>query len=287
MSNPSARVRPATADDEDAVVKLLVRARQWTADPERVRRLFRYDWGTAIPNRGYVVEADSGLVGFLGTVYCERMRSDGTERVCSFSFYWVDPPFRSMSLRLLHASLRQPGYTFVSLSPNANSQAILDRLGFRELSTGYYLCLPRPVMLWRRPVRLVSEDARLLPLLDDEERRIMRAHQPYGCRAYLLEGAGRRSLLVTKRRRFERAPLRVSEVIHLSDAPLALQHWDWIVARIAIAERSVAVALDQAFLHGSPPPRGIFRRRRRLYRRPDQTGGTIDALFSELVLLLD
>lgn len=287
MTTAQPRVRPAQAADEAAVIALLVRARQWTGDPDRLRPLFRYEWDAAVPNRGFVVEVEGCVVGFCGAIYSDRQRRDHTERICSFSFYWVDPEHRSASLRLLQAALTQPGFTFTSLSPNANSRAILRRLGFREASAGYRLCLPFPGWPLPRGMRLLHRPEDLLPLLDTADERLVRSHIPYGCGVHLLSAGARQSLIITKPRRLERAPLRVSEVLYLSDPGLTLAHWHRAAWRIARRDRSSALALDEGLLQGEKPPRGLFRARSRLYRRPDRSEGPIDALYSELLFLVD
>ena len=103
--------------------------------PIRWLRLFNYPGVERAPNLGFVLESGGRVVGFLGAIYHERFIESRVERFCNLTSWYVQPEFRSHSLALLTALLRQPDYNFVNFTPSDVVSSVMTRFGFHELDT--------------------------------------------------------------------------------------------------------------------------------------------------------
>ncbi len=139
----STRVRPAGRADIRALLSFLDYGFRHPWPPNRWQRLFNYPGVERAPNLGFVLESGHRLVGFLGAIYHERFIEGRVERFCNLTSWYVHPDFRSHSLALLTALLRQQNYTFVNFSPSDRVRAVMPVFGFLVLDT-HKLLFTRP-----------------------------------------------------------------------------------------------------------------------------------------------
>jgi hypothetical protein len=138
-----AHIRPVHEGDLDSIILLLRGGHDSRLSYDAWRRLFDYPRAVKNqPNMGFVLESRAHTVGFLGAIYSERLVGEHVERFCNLSSWYVHPEFRSYSIALLMAVLKQPGYTFTDLSSNQAYIPVKSRCGFRQLESYKLLCGP-------------------------------------------------------------------------------------------------------------------------------------------------
>lgn len=138
-----AHIRPVHERDINSIILLLHGYHDSRLSLEEWRRLFEHPRPVKNqPNLGFVLESSDQLVGFVGAIYSERLVEGRVERFCNLSSWYVRPEFRSYSIALLMAVLKQPGYTFTDLSSNQAYIPMKNRCGFRQLESYKLLCGP-------------------------------------------------------------------------------------------------------------------------------------------------
>ncbi len=284
------RIRPAVRADKDAVARMLASEFAHGVPAASFARLFEHAWSSE-DRLGLVVEADSRVVGYLGTVYSDRVDASGRAyTVCSLSSWYVQPAYRSMGLALLLRTINQRGVSVVSLSPNQNAAPVYLKCGMTEISPGFELYpawhgVTASASLFRGP-RLLTNHREIRALLPAHEQRLLDDHAAYSCAHYAFVQEHSVAYLVTKRRVRQSFPrLPITEILYFSDQPLVWQYFPRIVAGLCVAERCVGVAVDRALLGIDVPPGGQLRSRLRVGKGPDIALAARDTLYSEMVLL--
>src|SRR5215472_18129465 len=174
MSKP--KVRPAVAEDIDAVCRLLHEQMNRRLLPERWRRITTYGWLDEKPDFGRVVEDRGQIVGFVGSVYADREIGGRHERVVSMSSWYLDKAYRGQGLGFaLMASAtadESASYTMITVSPR--NLAMLPRLGYRLLD--------QDRRVWSRScghvdgLEIEQGPARILPRVDARQQRMLNDH---------------------------------------------------------------------------------------------------------------
>ena len=90
----SATVRPARAGDIAAVVELLHTRMNAKIPRERWARLLDYPWRPEGVERGWLVEDDGHVVGFMGTIYSDRVIGGQLRRFCDLSSWYLLADYR-------------------------------------------------------------------------------------------------------------------------------------------------------------------------------------------------
>lgn len=310
---PPMRIRPADAADVDKMLDLL--------EPEEfvqpltrahLRRLFDYEWATTKINFGIVLEAGESVVGMAATVYSPARRIDGRDVVTLNSgTLFIRPRYRarrtgdvvtrfSEEVARAVVALGFPVFVFSARGPNDVVPKILADVGFEEIcSEDLFYTAGSHLRTWlRAPGRVASISSRRGGALTAEQLRIVRDHEPYGCRFYVVRDAGGHALIVTKRRRYRaemlwpsmpvdrlrRRYMPVSDVLHVSDPDRAVRSWGRVIARICREERTAGVTCCRSFFD-TVVPAGRSIPQKILVCGLNFPVRFVDKLYSEFVLL--
>jgi Predicted molecular chaperone distantly related to HSP70-fold metalloproteases len=282
-----ARPRPAQPDDVDSICDLLERHFGGITRSEW-QKLFQYSWSAEKPDCGWVLDAggetERRLVGFVGTVYSERTVNGRAERLCNLTSLCVDEEYRAMAPLLLAAVIRRRDVTLTCLTPAPSVCVMLKAAGFAPLDTGKLIVPPFANLfgLLKGLPKIECGAARIRDRLDDEQRRILDDHVPYGCLPVLVSRGDRRCFLLAKRR--VRQHLPISEILFASDADVLARNMEAITWAIVAHQRTGALMCSRR-LFGDSPPAGMINERPSLFRSQRITPGQIDHLYSEFVLL--
>jgi hypothetical protein len=79
-------------------------------------------WKVEAPNHGFMLRDGQRVVGTLLALYSERLVAGRVARFCNLTSWCVLPDYRSRSISLLTALLRQDGYHFTVLTPDVGPQ---------------------------------------------------------------------------------------------------------------------------------------------------------------------
>jgi hypothetical protein len=269
-------------DADRAATVEFVRAVQPEAEGP-VARVLDAPWYPQRPNRGALLCEGDRIVGYLTAIYSERAGPDGAERRCCLGSWFVLPEFRARSLAMMQSVLRQPDLTFVAVTPNATSVAVLTRFRFEPLDEEFLLLPPLahlPSALRGAHVHL--DEVRVRSLLGSAERVLWEDHTRVGCVGIVLEAGSASSLILGVRRTLRRVP--VCEILYLESPTLVRRHLERVKLGLMAASSSLGVTCDPRLFQGDPP-RGVRRSRMRLYRSDTSTAYQIDNLYSELAVL--
>ena len=170
-----ARVRPAVAEDFQAVYPLLQQLNNTRFTREIWQRLFRNLWQAEDWFPGYVLETDKEIVGFLGCIASEQIVSGKRQRIINITSWIVQEQYRSSSILLLLPLLKQKDITLTSLTSSSESYRVYKQLGFQDLESSVRVIYP----WWpaRNGFNLVSDKERVLGMLNPAVRDHYIGHQ--------------------------------------------------------------------------------------------------------------
>ncbi|MGY2050546.1 hypothetical protein [Methylobacterium sp. JK268] len=214
------RRRQITEADLDAVAGLLRRGFRMRPKGYWLRGLRRQasrPVPEGYPRFGYLLEAEGRPVAVLLTIFSE-VEQDGRRIVrCNLSSWSAEPAFAGHAALLVGAVLRDPGVTYLNLSPAPHTEAIIERQGFRPFSRGTLLCLPwladpeEPVRVHRVRGRVPAALAAL------PERDLVETHAAYGCVCVVAEAGDGLHPFVFAPRRILKRLLPTAHLIYCRD----------------------------------------------------------------------
>ena len=282
-------VRKATADLFDQIHPLLLHFRHTRLDQAQWRRILSIRWSRHHDHFGYVLMQDDQVVGFLGTLFFERLIGDREHRFCDL-FCWIVPEeYRQHSLLLLFPVLKLQDTTVMSLTPSHGASLILARFGFTVLETHaeIFPVLPRPGT--GRGLRLIREKPLIRDRLRDHDLALFRDHDLPGCEHLLLETDGQEEgscylVFNTVRKK----GIRFTQVYHVGDPRIFRQGFSRLQWYFLRYNRTLFTLVDRRLLGGLRPGPGYGHvlRHPRLYRpAAGLEPARVDNLYSELLLL--
>jgi hypothetical protein len=241
-------------------------------------------WSADTPNHGYLLRSGAEIVGAYLAFYSEREVAGRTERFCNLGAWCVRPEYRLHSVRLLRALTRQPGYTFVDLSPSGSVVELNRRSGFEFLDSTVAVLpnLPWPT----RPghTRINSDPRTLAATLTGEPAQIFADHRGTAAAHHLLiRQRAEQCYVIFRRDRRKNLPL-FGSLIYASD-PAVLRRTLRPVTRHLLLRHRLPATLVELRLLGEPPRWTAARssNRKKMYKSSHLAPEQIDNLYSELV----
>jgi len=159
-----------------------------------------------MPRIGYALEAESGLVGVILTLWSCR----GDEVICNLSSWYVDRPYRrphAQSLPITATSIDGPLY--LNTSPADHTRKSMTSMGWTQYNFGRSVAFP--VLTWGSGN--VRED-----IPDDlPERDLLEDHRAWGCISVVCRKEGAVFPFVFRRRHVTRFKLPIMELIYCRD----------------------------------------------------------------------
>ncbi|MGI9274945.1 MAG: hypothetical protein ACR2PT_08880 [Endozoicomonas sp.] len=198
MAVAKAKVRPAKAEDFDTVYPLMQKLNNTRFSREIWQRLFTNLWHKEGWSPGYVLDTGDRIVGFLGGIYSETIMGGEPHRVCNLTAWIVEDDYRSNSIMLLMPFLRQKNTTLTSLTSSPEAYAVYKKLGFKDLDSSCRVIYPCPT--FKSGLRIVSDEAEMLPLMSDAEQLTYEHHKGLAVRQLVVtDGLEHCYLLMTRR----------------------------------------------------------------------------------------
>jgi hypothetical protein len=248
--------------------------------------LFRGAWSDD-PRHGFALYANGEAVGFIGTIFSDRLLLGRRESICSLSSWIVLEEHRNASLLLLKPILALRDHTIVNLTPAPAVYEIFSRLGFRPLESERLLLppVPRPA----EAARALSGSATLSPEaleteLTGEERTIYRDLRSSPVARHLLLRHGGRTCYVVATPLHKKG-IPFAEIQYIGDRQFFWENRILAHAALFRSMGAAALMVDSRFREGARPPLSVRWPSRRLYRptREEITPVLIDGLYSELM----
>jgi len=279
----SVEVKPITDSDIEAVAEFLrndmgsgVPAADW-------QRAMAPPWDVEQPNHGYLMRENGRVVGAYLALYSERMIDGRLRRICNLGTWCVKEEHRATGLRLQRALLRQRGYTFTDLTPNATVAALNQRLGFVALDTARALVPNMPWPVRSRGVRVVDNPPEIDGLLSGRDLTIYRDHAATAAHHVVLVKGDRCCYVMFRRDlgRFKRFPYFAS-ILYVGNPGLfqdcALHFYRYLLLR-----RGILLTLAEVRVVSHRPPRSVMvGGPKKMFLSEDLQPEHIDYLYSEL-----
>lgn len=241
-------------------------------------------WGAPGPNRGFLLRADGEVVGAYAAVYSSRTTDSGTVDVCNLAAFCVREPFRTHSLRLIRALLKQKGFLFTDLSPSGNVVAMNERLGFSRIPATATLAVNLPLSF--ASVSVSDDPDRIASTLRGHDAVVYRDHASAPAARHLLVTKGADYAYVMYRvDRRKRLRLFASPLFTGGDRTLLKQSWGAVGAHFA--RRGLPFTLMDSHALGFEPERGrvLKNPRVKMFRGEVGSSDSVDYLYSELTLV--
>lgn len=238
----NALVRPATSRDVDAVAEFL-HEHMDSRLPARVwRRILDYPWRPPGVERGWLVEAEGAVVGFMATIYSDRPTSTGIRRFCDLGAWYLLRPFRGTGVgeALLKAGMSQPGVTYATMTARAATGRRIRALGWQVLDARRRIFRPgRPSGALRRV------DPQLIAW-PPAQSRILSDHRQLNLMTLAITGEDAPVLLICHRKR-KGADVDYHDMLHCSDIGF-LNRNAQAIADLVVAGDNGVFAVDHRFL---------------------------------------
>ena len=275
----SATVRPARAGDIAAVVELLHTRMNAKIPRERWARLLDYPWRPEGVERGWLVEDGGHVVGFMGTIYSDRMIGGQLRRFCDLSSWYLLADYRGDGTGddLLRSGMAQPGVTYQTMTARRATGRKIRALGFSVLDDSRSLFRPSGAS-GRLPV--LRDAAAIRDRLGPAQRAVLEAHAGFDLHHALISD----SWLVWQRK-LKGEAIAYHEILHASDPAFLSAHAQDIADSIVTGERGV-LAIDTRFMTPGDDQGTVETiRLPRWYRPADVAPRDVDHLHSEVILL--
>ena len=106
--------------------------------------VFKYAWKQENFPYGYAIVHEGSVLGFLGTLFCERIIGGTSLVYCNLSSWVVDDNHkgaRSLAAALLAPALKTKNVVITSFTPNENAQRTYEKIGFKRIDD-HQIALP-------------------------------------------------------------------------------------------------------------------------------------------------
>ena len=197
------RCRQIVESDLDVLADLLTkgfprsRREYWTRGFARWRYLPPVE---GMPRYGFVLEAESGLVGVLLLLSSQR----GERIVANLSSWYVEPEWRSHSTLLVSVATKLKHVTYLNASPAPHTERTLEALSFIPYNFG------------RSAVFALPGRGKVSETIPDDlpEAQLLRDHRALGQISLVVEKDGILSPFVFKPRRLDKPPIPMMDVMY-------------------------------------------------------------------------
>ncbi|KAA2244393.1 GNAT family N-acetyltransferase [Salinarimonas soli] len=282
-------LRPIDDADLPAVGVFLNRHLNAGASPERYADAFRYRWPARRPNHGFLLEENGAIVGMLGAIYSKREIRGEEHDICNLSCWCVLPDHRKQSLALLLTLVKQPGYTFVNLTPALQVLEIGKAFGFQIFEGGRYMLLNRPRFAAAPGIRVLTPETVDPARLDGAQAgHLANLRGLEHAQMTFVEASGAVSMIVHRRfghivaHRLPRVP--AIEILHMDLRSPFEAIWPSLADHLLRTQRRPVTVLDQRLLASRPAGALTLRGGRKMFLSKTLGLADIDSLYTELMV---
>jgi len=281
-------------DEMIGAVKQFLANRDGFRDANGWEGLFNYPWKPEGLPYGYAILNEEKMVGFLGTIFSERV-VDGKTKVCCCTTSWfVEEELRTqmLALRLFGPILKRKGLLITNMSPTDRAAEICERLGYEYLDREQVIIPILPSLSFfnkrKQPLLVTFDPHEICGYLKPEHQRILQDHAGLGCKHFLIQE--RRSgeycygiAVAAPLRRWRKLRGQWLSLCYLSDAELFARNYRRIWRELWSEGRFLLLRYDSRLLPGRLPRLAMMKKKTRMYKSAEPISWTIDNIYSELV----
>ncbi len=244
-----------------------------------------HHWSEVRPNYGMQLRDGSRLVGVLCAIYSDQMIAERMEKFCNPHSWCVLADYRRHSIGLVLSIIKQRGYHYTMLTPNAKVAEIFRQLRFRDLGEQIALFPNIPTFRAARGAVLEARRDMIGSHLPPSVRRDFELHQDIPWLRFLAFGReGDTCLVVYKAGRWKR--MRSARILHVSDPAAFRRHRSLMTHYLLVREGFVTSSVETRFIRELPPLAHCrSRTQAKLFLSPTLNDSQITDLYSELAAL--
>lgn len=271
-------------------VKTFLANRETFRDANGWDGLFNYAWKPEGLPYGYAIFNEEKMVGFLGTIFAERV-IDGKKRLCCNTSSWfVEEEFRSQmqALRLFAPILKMKDLLITNMTPANHATEICERLGYKYLDYEQIVVPVLPLPSIDRRLLVSFDPAEIEKHLNVEQKRILQDHSGLACSHFVVKElfSGRYCYGIattTPVRKFRPLKAQWLNLCYLSDADVFIANYRQLRWPLWRAGRFALLRYDSRLLPGTISPLSMRKKKTRQFKSSDPVRWTIDNIYSELV----
>ena len=118
-------IRKAQKKDFNDIYKLIINSHSDnTISKDEWEKLFINHWTKSFSDYGFVLQNNKNIVGFLGTIFSERIVNDKRLLFCNLSTWVVLKEFRQYSLLLLFKVLKKKDIIITAFTASIDASKI-------------------------------------------------------------------------------------------------------------------------------------------------------------------
>ncbi|MBF0236068.1 MAG: hypothetical protein HQM12_00060 [SAR324 cluster bacterium] len=281
------RVETVTQQMFSEVFQLLKDLRNHNLLESDFRSIFDYPWKNKLEYPGYVLFDDDKIVGFIGTIFCERILNNKVEKFCSITSWVVKEQYRDQSLRMLLPIVRLKDYTITVLTLKKDLLPLFQKLKFKILETETIIIPPIPKISIRSTssISITMDEAVLKSKLNDQDARIYKDHLTYDCYHLLVYDQYSYCYILFSKAR--KRGFKFNRIHYISNIKLFAKNSIRINFRMIQYSKVFLTVLDSRFCRDISIPHSIkFRLRSdKIYKSSSLDAHMIDNLYTEYILL--
>jgi hypothetical protein len=254
--------------------------------------LFNYPWKPEGFPYGYVILKQERIVGFLGTIFSERVIAGKVRICCNTTSWFVEEEFRTQmqALQLFAPILRMKDLLITNMSPTDRATAICEKLGYKYLDHEQVVIPVLPTFgFWSRKRLLVSFDpSEIERHLNSEQKKILQDHAGLACKHFLIKErySGQYCYGIattTPLRRLRLLKGQWLNLCYLSDASVFTRAYRFIRNEFWREGRFFLLRYDARLLPRQLSRIAMRSKKTRQYKSREPLSWIVDNLYSELV----
>lgn len=250
-STDSLAINPVTTADISVVSDFLHKNMNSRFSSEEWAQGLNAYWLTDAPNHGFMLQKNEQVVGVICAIYSLQKVNGSEERFCNPHTWCVLEEYRSKSVPLVLAVIRQQDYHFTMFSPNTDGEKIFSYLGFVPLSRSKII-LPHLPGLKNFSKGEVFDKKDIPPAwLPSDVAKCYQDHRVYPwLEMFAFRSGSEFCLVIYKVGRYKK--LSCASITYISNKPLFEKCWSAVKNHLLFRQGIFCTRIDQRFLSMRP-----------------------------------
>ncbi len=276
-----------TAIDIEKVANFLYCHMNNQFTPQAWQQGISKSWLAEAPNHGFMLISDDQVVGVLCAIYSEQYVSGHLERFCNPHSWCVLPGYRSQSIELVLAVIRQKGYSFTMFSPNKEGIKIFSFLKFKPLDNRISILLNVPSLSFPERVKIVTDKSKAKSLLSKHTAKSFVDHTEFPWLNFLIFSVDDQyEFMIFKRIKYKR--LACASIMYVSDMLLFQQCWPALRTHLLFRYGIFSSKIESRLLGQIIKPLFLYKQEvgsQKFFLSEGLSADCIQNIYSELVAL--
>lgn len=281
-------IKKAQAEDFEKIYPLLKEQNSNTiiVDKYRWRRLFTHNWDSQEGSFGYILFDNNNAVGFIGTLFSERIINNKYEKLCNLTSWIVKKEYRNESLSLIFPILQLKECTVTVFTPSSVTSSTLKAFGYQEIFGKRVIIPTIPGSGSSASKSSVEYNLnKIMTNLNTNDLKIFYDHLYFRCNYILIKAREGYCYIILRKKSVRKLPL--AEIQYISNREIFLKYIRNHSFNIGCHFKIVGLIVNERYVEGQKlrlsatlRPSGPI-----LYKSSTLKKQDIDTLYSELFVL--